>query len=268
MGDSARPDEVIRGVAVCLGISDAEQTELNKSGQARFSNDVHWARFYLVKAGLLNASERGVWSLTVEGRQKSLSDDDALQLFLDVHQRWKQSKSVPTPDESTVDSSPDDIDESSAIGYREALLSLLKSLPPTGFEHLCKRLLLESGFEKVEVTGRSGEMGIDGRGILQVNPLVSLRVLFQCKRYSYPVGPDKIRDFRGAMDGRTDRGIMLTTSTFTPDARTEATRDGALHIELVDGDKLVDMFEKLELGLLPIKAYEIDREFFAGFEKV
>jgi restriction system protein len=100
----------------------------------------------------------------------------------------------------------------------------------------------------VEVTGRSGDGGIDGIGVLRVN-LLSFQVLFQCKRYQGSVGASAIRDFRGAMVGRSDKGLFLTTGTFTPDAKREATRDGAPAIDLIDGDQLCDLLRQLKLGV-------------------
>jgi restriction system protein len=114
----------------------------------------------------------------------------------------------------------------------------------------------------VTVTGRSGDGGIDGHGVLQINPLVSFKVLFQCKRYQGSVAVSAVRDFRGALQGRADKGIILTTGTFTTDAKREAIRDGATPIELVDGDKVVEMFEGLQLGLVPRTDFDIDEEFF------
>lgn len=139
-------------------------------------------------------------------------------------------------------------------------------MSPAGFERFCQRLLRESGFQEVTVTGRSGDGGIDGIGILQVNALVSFKVLFQCKRYSGSVTVTQVRDFRGAMMGRADKGIILTTGSFTADSRKEAVRDGVPPIELVDGEKLIGMLEKLELGLKPRITYEVDAEFFSTFE--
>jgi len=134
---------------------------------------------------------------------------------------------------------------------------------------VCQRLLRESGFQNVIVTGRSGDGGIDGHGVLEVNPLVTFRVLFQCKRYGdkNSVTPSQVRDFRGAMQGRADKGLILTTGTFTGDARKEATRDGVPPIELVDGEKLVAMFERAELGLREVKTFEVDDAFFEEFRK-
>lgn len=143
---------------------------------------------------------------------------------------------------------------------------LVNKLSPAGFERLSQRLLREAGFVQVVVTGRSGDGGIDGYGTLQVNPLVSFKVLFQCKKYASSVSPSQVRDFRGAMAGRADKGIIVTTGTFTAEARREASRDGVPPIELIDGEKLVEMFKGFELGLKPVTTYEIDESFFDEFK--
>lgn len=151
--------------------------------------------------------------------------------------------------------------------YREDLARTLQTLPAAGFERFCQRLLRESGFQEVTVTGRSGDGGIDGIGILQVNALVSFKVLFQCKKYAGSVSPSHVRDFRGAMTGRADKGIIVTTGSFTSDARKEAVRDGAPPVELVDGERLAAMLEKLELGLKPRHTFELDAAFFEEYKK-
>ena len=140
-------------------------------------------------------------------------------------------------------------------------------MPPDGFERLCQRLLRENGFEQVTVTGKSGDGGIDGVGILQVNKFVSFTVLFQCKRYQGSVSPCQVRDFRGAMEGRADKGIIITTGVFTVEAKKEARRDGAKPIELVNGDDLVALFESLELGVKSRKIYDVDQAFFDDYRK-
>ncbi len=151
--------------------------------------------------------------------------------------------------------------------YREELAQTLQSLPAAGFERFCQRLLRESGFQEVTITGRSGDGGLDGIGILQVNALVSFKVLFQCKKYAGSVTPSHVRDFRGAMTGRADKGIIITTGSFTSEARKEAVRDGAPPIELVDGEKLAGMLEQLELGLRPRQTFEVDAPFFEEYRK-
>jgi restriction system protein len=150
--------------------------------------------------------------------------------------------------------------------YRDHLLTVIRKLPPKGFELLCQRLLQASGFERVEVTGRSGDGGIDGIGTLRVNAFVASRVLFQCKRYKGSVGSPEVRNFRGAMQGRTTRGVILTTGVFTEDARQEANRDGVPPITLIGWKELLELFGELKLGLVPRVTYDVDTKFFREFQ--
>ncbi len=261
LGGSGRPEEVEDTIAERLGISEVERNEQIPSGQSRFSNKVNWARFYLVRAGLIDSSTRGVWNLTEKGRTTKLIQEQALELFNRVHKEFVVDRKKPKVEKPVED----EISSPQATDHREVLLNTLLDLPAGGFERLCQRLLREFGFEKVQITGKSGDGGLDGIGVLQVNPFVSFKVLFQCKRYSGAVSASQVRDFRGAMMGRADKGIILTTGTFTADARKESVRDGVPPIELVDGEKMIDMFEELELGLKPKKAYDIDASFFEEF---
>ncbi len=220
---------------------------------------------YLVRAGYLDSSRRGIWSLTEKGAQTDLATFDAYEVFQIVQKGLQAEKKMKDLQEPFIDE--DDESSVEATDYKSELLAVIKSLPPSGFERLCQRLLRESGFQEVVVTGRSGDGGIDGIGVLQVNPFVTFNVLFQCKRYEGSVTPSQIRDFRGAMMGRADKGIVITTSTFTLDAKKEARRDGVPPIELVAGEDLVRLFEDLELGLLPRRTFEIDRKFFDEFSR-
>jgi restriction system protein len=271
LGGSARPQEVVDLVAKRESVSDDVLNQTLSNGFPRFTNQVHWARFFLAEGGLIDRSRRGVWSLSEEGRNRIHMSVAEVRSLVDAIQRKHASGSAnkaavqPIPVQPVIsdqEAAPEDLEEN----YRDRLLRLLKSLPPPGFERLCQRLLREAGFAEVEVTGRSGDGGIDGHGLLALNPFVTLRVLFQCKRYEGSVGSGAIRDFRGAMQGRADKGIILTTGSFTADARREAVRDGVPPLELVDGPKLIDLFEQLELGLRSKTTYEIDSGFFAQFE--
>lgn len=270
LGGSGSPTEVADKIAESLAISQKEQEELTPSGQERYLNRVQWARFYLSKAGFISSSERGVWALTDKGRSKPLTQDEALAVFYEVRKKFDEERRLTEllkPGVEEESASPEEAETELASSYREQLLKLIKSLPPPGFERLCQRLLREAGFTAVTITGRAGDGGIDGVGILQINPFVSFQVLFQCKRYDKAVSPSQVRDFRGAMEGRADKGIIITTGSFTAEARKEALRDGARPIELVDGRKLIDMLEHLQLGLKPIKTYEVDSEFFEDYRE-
>jgi restriction system protein len=272
LGGSGRPDEVRSVIAQKLGLSEQEQSEpLPSKAQPRFDNQVHWARFYLSKAALLDASTRGVWALTDKGRGAlPLNETAARSVFRDVSETFAKSKTAKSQMAGIKLGEDDIIPGSDAVviqqSHREEIAAKLQSLSPAGFERFSQRLLRESGFQEVTVTGRSGDGGIDGIGILQVNALVSFKVLFQCKKYQGSVSPMQVRDFRGAMMGRADKGIVITTGSFTAEARKEAIRDGVPPIELVDGEKLVAMLEQLELGLKPRTIYEIDSEFFDSFQ--
>ncbi len=264
LGGSAKADEAVDRVALDLNIADEVLDETLPSGGSRFRNQVAWARFYLVREGLIDSSKHGVWSLTEKGSKTSLAPEQSREMFLKwvrtfQEQRKQKEKTEPMAEqvaEGTGSISKD---------YREDVLNTLLALPPAGFERLSQRLLREAGFTQVVVTGQSGDGGIDGYGLLQVNPLVSFKVLFQCKRCAKSVSPSQVRDFRGAMSGRADKGIVITTGTFTAEAKREATRDGAPPIELIDGEKLIDMLEQLRLGLKPVMTFEVEHAFFNEF---
>lgn len=265
LGGSGTPDEVVERIALDLKLTDDVQDEPLPSGESRFRNQVAWARFYLVREGLIGSSKRGVWSLTERGRATKLTLEQAKAIrskWVRYFQEQRQSKvSAPKSDIEQTEATESNADVDGK------LIELLLKLPPAGFERLSQRLLREAGFTQVIVTGRAGDGGIDGYGTLQVNPLVSFKVLFQCKRYTGSVSPSQVRDFRGAMSGRADKGIIISTGTYTAEARREASRDGAPPVELINGEKLVGMFKHLELGLKPVKTYEIDDSFFEEFRK-
>lgn len=265
LGGSATVDEATDRVAEQLDIPDAVLNETLPSGGSRFRNQVAWARFYLVREGYLDSSKHGVWSLTQAGTQAKLDHEQSRAIFLKWVKIFQEQRKKKTADEPMAEQVAEGTGAVSD-DYRDTLHEVLLALPPAGFERLSQRLLREAGFTQVTVTGKSGDGGIDGYGVLQVNPFVSFKVLFQCKRYSKSVTPSDVRDFRGAMYGRADKGIIVTTATFTAEARKEAARDGAPPIELIDGDKLMDMLERLELGLKPIRTFEVDNDFFNEFQ--
>ena len=265
LGGSGKVDEAVDRVASDLNIPDDVLNETLPSGGSRFRNQVAWARFYLVREGLLDSSKHGVWSLTEKGFKTSLKQEEARQIFLKWVKIFQEQRKLKEQNEPVAEKVAEGTGAVSK-DYRDEVLEVLLALPPAGFERLSQRLLREAGFTQVVVTGQSGDGGIDGYGILQVNPLVSFKVLFQCKRYAKSVVPSHVRDFRGAMSGRADKGIIITTGTFTAEARREATRDGAPPIELIDGEKLVDMLEKLELGLRAVSTFEVEHSFFNEFK--
>ncbi|MGA2148309.1 MAG: restriction endonuclease [Bryobacteraceae bacterium] len=265
LGGSGTPDEVVERIAADLHIPDSVQNELLSSGEPRFRNQVAWARFHPVQDGLVDSSKRGVWSLTERGRGVHLSPEQSHELFLKWVRIFRERRKARTGPPEAVPGQVVDEPDAPGTDYRAEVLRLMLSLPAAGFEQLCRRVLREAGFVQVTVTGRSGDQGIDGYGTLQINVLVSFQVLFQCKRYKESVSASQVRDFRGAMAGRADKGMIITTGTFTAEARREASRDGVPPIEIIDGGKLINLLESLELGLKKITTYEIDTPFFNEF---
>ncbi len=263
LGGSGSAAEVIEVIAKNENVPESVQKEKLKSGGLRFNNQVHFARQYLLWAGLLGASERGVWTLTEKGAATTLTNDEALKVVKEQQARHKSSQAAANPppsfDEIEVNSEP------AAIGddYKDKVIEKLRNLSPTAFEHFSKRLLREYGFEKLEVTGGPKDKGIDGTGILKINPFVSFRVAFQCKRYDQAVVSSAISTFRGSIPSSVDKGILITTGYFTSDAKSLAQDPGLKPIELIDGDDLIEMLEKMELGLK--RTFVVDDEFFESF---
>jgi restriction system protein len=225
LGDSGTNDEVIERVAKDAGLSDAQMNEQMSSGEPRFRNQVQWARFYLAKEGLIDSSRRGVWSLTERGQKTKLTRHQAHELYSKWNRIFQdQRRSRPEPVGEIAEASTPTHGEL-PIDYKAQLLALIQRLSAPAFERLSQRILREAGFSSVEVTGRSGDGGIDGSGTLQLNPLVFIKVLFQCKRYKESVSPSHIRDFRGAMQGRADKGIVITTGAPSPQKPVEKHRE-------------------------------------------
>ena len=271
LGDSGRPREVSARISKNLSLSDELLDQTLKSGGSKFHNQVAWARQYLVWEGLLDSSKHGTWTLTEKGRNTHLGEKEAREIFLKwvvIHaenrkqKREAQESSDELPQIGETAGEPDE-DE------KLDLLSTLRSISPTGFEKVCRELLRESGFENVEVTGGSADGGIDGYGTLEINPFVSFRVLFQCKRYAKGnlVSRAQVGDFRNTMLGRAEKGIIITTSGFSNAAIQEASREGAPQVELVDGDKLVEMFQRVELSVFKRTVYDVDPAYFENFKE-
>ncbi|MBE2263047.1 MAG: restriction endonuclease [Burkholderiaceae bacterium] len=265
LGGSGNPTEITDLIIEKYNISEDELELRNKNGGSTVKNRIAWARFYLVKGGVIDSTKRGIW--TLKPNALDLIDlDKPNEFFSRVHNQFEKKQ---RSNSDAISSSGFDAEIEEKVedeNYRVQVLDIVKNLPPAGFERLCQRLLRESGFSQVKVTGKSGDGGIDGYGVLELNSLMSFKVLFQSKRYKEVVSSDKVRDFRGAMAGRADKGIILTTGRFTQDAKNEAVRDGVPPIELVDGEKLVSMFEKLEFGLIPRTVFDINHDFFKEFE--
>jgi restriction system protein len=258
LGGSGTTEEIYDKVVQLLNVPDKVLEVLHgTTSQTEVEYRLAWSRTYLKKYGLLQNSARGVWSLV--STSINLDDLDAkeiVKVFRDAHK--SKATQVKSTDE-TVES--ETLEE---LTWHQQLHKVLLSLEPAAFERLAQRLLRESGFIQVQVTGKSGDGGIDGVGIARINGFLSFHVLFQCKRYQGSVTAGQIRDFRGAMQGRTDKGLFITTGTFTRDAIKEATRDGAPPIDLIDGEQLVQRLKELRLGvkITMIESVEVDTNWF------
>lgn len=226
-----------------------------RSNQTELGYRLAWARTYLKKYGVINNSERGVWIIEPERRDVTSVDSDHVKRM--VREQMRQEREAS-------EEQAGDLPEETETWRSELHRVLTQELSPDAFERLTKRLLRESGFIQVEVTGRSGDGGIDGNGIIQINGFLSFHVVFQCKRYQGSVSASQIRDFRGAMVGRADKGLMITTGSFTRSALKEATRDGAPPIDLVDGDELAEKLKELDLGVETelVEKVRVDEDWF------
>lgn len=259
LGGSASVAEQEDEVAAILKLTDDEITEIHRGNRTKLSYRLAWARNYLKRYGILDNSSRGVWALTSKGQQHSALNKDSVKRFVQSLDR----------DEANADAE-DEITEASSelrdISWEDRLLEVVKGMNPSAFERLCQRLLRESGFIQVEVTGRTNDGGIDGKGVVRIGGLLSFHVIFQCKRYQGSVSSPLVRDFRGAMVGRADKGLLITTGTFTKDARAEAQRDGAPPIDLIDGESLVEKLKELRIGVVVrekvVEEVAIDEAYF------
>lgn len=247
VGGSASLNEVNDAVIELVGLpAEALEIQYDSGAGTVVADRLSWARSHLKAAGFLASGGRGVWLLTDEGRHAATWPEETLKKT--VAQAVKGQQEARKKSEPIEDELPQGNPDKELSDWRDQLIITLRAMDPSAFERLCQRLLRESGFVKVEVTGRSGDGGIDGNGIMQLS-LMSFHVLFQCKRYQGSVGSGAVRDFRGAMMGRTDKGLIITTGTFSTDARREATRDGAPPIDLIDGEALCEKLKELQLGV-------------------
>ena len=243
LGGSATNQELVDKIIELENYSEEIQTVPHREGrETKLEYRAAWARTYLKKYGAINNLSKGVWVLLDKG--ESMTEQEALTVPAIIRaqdpSRQNSNDLAPSNDDDPIIDMEED--------WKSVLLQKLKTIKPDAFERLCQLILRESGFIKVQVTGRSGDGGIDGIGILKMN-LLSFHVSFQCKRYQGSVGSSELRDFRGAMIGRGDKGIFITTGSFTSEARKEANRDGAPAIDLIDGEELCELLKNLKLGL-------------------
>jgi restriction system protein len=273
LGGSARPKEIAQWIGKEYSIPEEILNErYQKSGVLKFQNQLAWGRQYLVWEELLESSKHGVWTLSKKGWDTKLDESQSYDIFLKwvkVFQELKDKKSSSTIDSEAkrIIKAQEEVEpDSSEDVIKPSLIEVLQNLSPTGFEKLCGRLLREYSFENIEITQRSHDGGIDGYATLKLNPFVNLSVFFQCKRYQGTVPTEKVQAFIGTMETKkrsVEKGLLITTGTFAK-AALEIEKDN-IKLELIDGDKLVEMFEEVELGVTPKIIYEPDMTFFEQY---
>jgi restriction system protein len=267
LGGSSTTEEIYDKVAQILNLPDhVLEIPHGNTSQGEVEYRLVWSRTYLKKYGLIENSARGVWSLV--STSIDLENLDAKDIVKSIKEADK--KKIAPKDAFVPVEMSDDLESGVSaealeeVGWHQQLHNLLLSMSPDAFERLTQRMLRESGFIQVQVTGKSGDGGIDGVGIARISGFLSFHVLFQCKRYQGSVTASQVRDFRGAMQGRTDKGLLITTGAFTRDAMKEATRDGAPPIDLIDGEQLVLRLKELGLGvkITMVESVEVDANWF------
>ena len=260
-GGSASVQELSENVTSELALADEILREPHGSGpKSEVDYRAAWARTHLKRIGAVENTSRGVWAITEAGRR--IQEEQVRDRVRKARKAFKKRGLDPKPDGGDGGDGGD-LEEN---GWKRSLLDTIRRIAPDAFERLCQRILRESGFIKVVVTGRSGDGGIDGAGVLRIN-LLSFHVRFQCKRYAGMVGAPEIRDFRGAMVGRADKGLFMTTGGFTKDAQREAVRDGAPAIDLIDGTDICDLLKEHGLGV-STETVEVVRQKPSFFENL
>jgi restriction system protein len=261
LGGSGSIEEISSRVSESLDLPEDVLSiphDPEKSSQTEIEYRLAWARTYLKRYGILDNSERGVWVINPDkGEVGTVNPQEVLKTVRDMIRKDRE-------EHKTTRQAEEELPEEAETWRSKLHHVLTKELSSDSFERLIKRLLRESGFVQVEVTGRTGDGGIDGKGIVRVGGLLSFHVLFQCKKYQGSVSAGAIRDFRGALIGRADKGLFVTTGTFTRDAVREATRDGATPIDLMDGDQLADKLKELGLGIKTqmVESVDVDPDWF------
>ncbi len=252
LGGSGTNNEIEEAVIELLGLTDDEVEDIHRGNTTKLSYRAAWARNYLKRLGLIENSGRALWALTSQGLNTQKIDKEEAKKIVKNLSGVKKDHEKSTNDRDLTSEPNQGVEESeelSELSWEEELIELLKNMEPDAFERLSQRFLRELGFINVEVTGKSGDGGIDGVGVIKIGGVLSFHVVFQCKRYTGSVSSPAIRDFRGAMIGRADKGLFITTGTFTRDARREAQRDGAPPIDLIDGNALAEQLKNLRLGV-------------------
>jgi restriction system protein len=247
LGGSGSVSEIEEQVIDILNLTEDAINEIHRESTTKLTYRLAWARNYLKRYKLIENSSRGVWALTENGQKTNEVDQEKVKKAVVKKDREQRlNKERVKKGGAQLEDKTEEVEE---FGWQDKLIETMKGIHPDQFERLCQRLLRELGFVNVEVTGRTNDGGIDGKGIIKLGGVLSYHVVFQAKRYQGSVSSSVIRDFRGAMSGRADKGLILTTGSFTREAKKEATRDGAIPIDLIDGNDFAEHLKELNLGV-------------------
>ena len=268
LGGSGSNEEIVNQIIHDLDIPDevADIPHLGNPNKTELEYQCDWARTYLKSYGVIENSARAVWS--IRPNYVAVDELNEKEIFAEANKKWRSEKE--SEKSSKEEASPEDDDPTNDYAefpeelkpWREKLAEVLQNMDPYGFERLAQRVLRECGFSEVKVTKKSGDGGIDGTGKLRINGIFSFNVAFQCKRYKGQVGAAEIRDFRGSLTTDIEKGVMITTGTFTKAAKEEASNPGKQQIDLIDGEEFINKIAEYGIGVKPITTYEIDEDFF------
>lgn len=262
LGGSGAVSEIEDFVIEHMKLTELEINDIHRGTATKLNYRLRWARNHLKHYGILENSSRGVWSLTPQGQKTTkVNPNDVIKAIQNITR--KKITTELSNNEKDIDL--DDLDSiDTEISWQEEALELIKKMSAQAFERLCQRLLRELGFKNVEVTGKPNDGGIDGKGILRLGGILSFHVVFQAKRYKDTVGSEIIRNFRGSLSAKIDKGLIISTGRFTLEAKKEAQRDGAIPIDLIDGEELVEKLKELKLGIAIefVEKVSIDSSWF------
>lgn len=270
LGGSGNNNEIYEQIIKDLQLSDeaVDESHLGNENQTELQYQLAWARTYLKNYGVIINSTRSVWSITSDytgGVELDHKEVVAFTANKNAARRASEGKKLvydpQKPDDGIAENDETEYPEE-IKPWRQRLAEVLQNMDPYGFERLAQRVLRECGFTQVEVTKKSGDGGIDGTGKLKINGIFSFNVAFQCKRYKGAVGAGDIRDFRGSLTTDIEKGVFITTSTFTKAAKDEASNPGKQQIDLIDGEEFINKIAQYGIGVREVITYEIDEEFF------
>ncbi len=247
LGGSASINEITDKVIKDLKLPDKIVDEPHGNSQCtELEYQLAWSRTYLKKFGAIVNSTRGIWRITPAFAGIDNIDVDA------VKKSFRDKNSRPNYTEPPEELEP----------WKLELSDIIKNMNPFAFERLTQRLLRECGFSQVSVTKKTSDGGIDGFGKLKIGGIFTYNVAFQCKRYSGSVAASEIRDFRGSLTKNIEKGIFITTGSFTRQAIEEASNAGKQQIDLIDGSDFVDKLVEFQIGINAKTIYEVDRNYF------